>query len=148
VLYCNLKRLTQEQLIGEWWISAAGGISVTNNGRSTESYSFSIEQLFAWDPDILIVATPDDLQELREDSRFAHLKAVAAKRFYLAPIGAHLWANRTVEQPLTLLWAASIFLPSDWKNLNLAEETRAFYRRFFHYEMTEQEARAILSGNP
>lgn len=57
-LYCNLKRLTQDQLIGEWWIETAGGVSVTNNGRSVEAYPFSIEQMFTWDPDIFIVASP------------------------------------------------------------------------------------------
>src|SRR5262249_28404490 len=111
VLYCNLSRLTQEQLIGEWWIETAGGRSVTNNGRSTESLTFSMEQLFAWDSDVLILATPEDLKEAYRDPRFGKLQAIARHRVYVAPTGAHLWANRTIEQPLTLLWAAKIFYP-------------------------------------
>jgi iron complex transport system substrate-binding protein len=148
VLYCNLKRLTQDQLIGEWWIETAGGISVTNNGRAVESYAFSMEQLFAWNPDILILANTDDLKQLHADSRFAGLKAMASRRVYVAPIGAHLWSNRTVEQPLTLLWAAQIFAPDRFKGLDIVKEMQSFYSRFFHYRMTEAEARAILSGNP
>jgi iron complex transport system substrate-binding protein len=148
VLYCNLKRLTQEQLIGEWWIKTAGGISVTDDGRKTESYTFSLEQVFAWDPDVLIVASPDDIGELNHDVRFRNLKAVASHRVLVAPIGAHLWANRTVEQPLTLLWAAQVFLPGQFREVDLVKETQAFYRRFFAYPLTEAEARAILSGNP
>ena len=52
--------LTQPRLIAEWWIPAAGGISVTNDGRTAESKTFSLEQLIAWDPDILIVTEPKE----------------------------------------------------------------------------------------
>jgi iron complex transport system substrate-binding protein len=148
VLYCNLKRLTQDQLIGEWWIETAGGISVTNNGRDVESYSFSMEQLFAWNPDVLILANTDDRKQLREDSRFAALNAVVSHRAFVAPIGAHLWSNRTVEQPLTLLWAARIFSPDGFKDLDMVKEMQSFYGRFFRYQMTEAEAHSILNGNP
>ena len=146
VLYCNLQRLTQDQLIGEWWIEKAGGISVTNNGRTTESFPFSLEQMFAWDPDILVVATPEDVKELRSDRRFASLKAVKSNKVYVAPIGAHLWTNRTIEQPLTLLWAAHTFLPSVFATTDLVKETQSFYTRFFHVTLTADQAREILSG--
>ena len=146
VLYCNLKRLTQEQLIGEWWIEAAGGISVTNNGRSVESYTFSLEQLFKWDPDILIVANPDDFKEVYGDPRYAALKAVKTHQIFVAPIAAHLWTNRTIEEPLTLLWAARTFFPSEFKTLDMVKELQNFYGRFFHYQMTVSQAQEILSG--
>jgi iron complex transport system substrate-binding protein len=39
VLYLSAATLEQPHLIAEWWITAAGGTSVTNDGRSTESKS-------------------------------------------------------------------------------------------------------------
>jgi len=146
VLYCNLQRLTQDQLIGEWWMEKAGGISVTNNGRTIESFPFTLEQMFAWDPDVLIVANPDDFKEVNTDKRFAALKAVKNKRVAVAPIGAHLWTNRTIEQPLTLLWAAHTLLPAAFASVDLVKETQAFYARFFHFTITADQAREILSG--
>ena len=50
VLYCTLRRLTQEQLISEWWIATAGGRSVTDTTRTTESFTFTLEQVFYLGP--------------------------------------------------------------------------------------------------
>lgn len=147
VLYCNVKRLTQDHLIAEWWIETAGGISVTNNGRSAEAYAFSLEQMFAWNPDVLVVPAADDLEEVYRDRRFRDLKAVKAHRVFIAPTAAHLWANRTIEQPLTLLWAAKTFYPSEFRTLDMVKEMQLFYGHLFHYRMSEGEAREILSGN-
>lgn len=148
VLYCSLKNLTQQHLIAEWWIETAGGISVTNNGRKTESFTFSLEQLFVWDPDIIIVATQDDLKEIYRDSRYSKLKAVTSRRVFVAPIAAHLWANRTIEQPLTVLWAARTFFPNEIKGLDLQKEVQEFYRKFFNYRLTTGQATEILNGLP
>ena len=61
VLYFNPATLTQPRLIAEWWIPAAGGISVTQDGRTAESRTFALEQVLLWDPDILIVTAPEDV---------------------------------------------------------------------------------------
>jgi iron complex transport system substrate-binding protein len=146
VLLCTVRTLTQPHLIAEWWIETAGGTSVTNNGRSMESFTFSLEQMLAWNPDILLVSGPEDLKEVYEDRRFLAIKAVKSRRIYVAPCAAHLWANRTAEQPLTVLWAAKIFHPELFKNLDLIKEMQYFYGRFFHYRMSDGEAREILNG--
>jgi iron complex transport system substrate-binding protein len=146
VLLCSVRTLTQPHLIAEWWIETAGGISVTNNGRSIENFTFSLEQMLAWNPDVLLLSSPEDLKEVYKDRRFFAIRAVKSRRVYVAPCGAHLWANRTAEQPLTVLWAAKIFYPELFKNLDLVKEMEYFYGRFFHYRMSDLEAREILNG--
>ena len=146
VLYCSAKTLTQPHLIVEWWTDAAGGISVTNNGRTTESVEFSIEQMLKWDPDILILSEPKDVDIINKDERFSKVKAVVNKKVYVAPVGAHTWANRTIEQPLTILWAAKTFYPEQFKDLDIEKEMKDFYSRFFGYQLSDQEAREIISG--
>lgn len=146
VLYCSAKTLTQPHLIVEWWADAAGGISVTNNGRNTESVEFSIEQMLKWDPDILILSEPKDMDIINKDERFSKIKAVVNKKVYVAPVGAHTWANRTIEQPLTVLWAAKTFYPEQFKNLDMEKEMKDFYGRFFGYQLSDQEAMEIISG--
>ena len=93
---------------------------------------------------ILLVSGPEDLKEVYEDRRFLAIKAVKSRRVYVAPCAAHLWANRTVEQPLTVLWAAKIFYPELFKNLDLVKEMEYFYGRFFHYRMSDWRG----EGNP
>lgn len=146
VLFCTLRRLTQEQLISEWWIATAGGHSVTDASRTTESFTFTLEQLFAWDPDILIVSSADDLREIRDDARYQQLRAVRQQKVYVAPTGAHQWANRTIEQPLTVLWAATRFFPDRFAGIDMIREMQVFYARFFQFEMTDAQAKDLLAA--
>ena len=147
VLSFTVKTLTQDHLIAEWWIEAAGGVSVTNNGRSTESYTFSMEQVLAWNPDVIIVNSPEDLTELYHDGRFSNLKAIKKHRVFVSPLGTHLWNHRAIEQPLAVLWAAKTFYPDEFRSLDMVKEMQAFYGHFFHYAMSGSEAREILGGS-
>lgn len=148
VLYLQPETLVQPRLIAEWWIPAAGGISVSADGRRTESRSFSLEQLLLWDPDILILTTPQALRQVRTERAFSGLKAVRNGRLYVVPVGAHTWSNRTAEQPLTVLWAARTFHAQRFASIDLAAEARRFYASFFHTSLSDAQLAEILSGEP
>ena len=147
VLYLHPETLTQPRLIAECWIPAAGGISVTHDGRTAESRSFTLEQVILWDPDVLIVTGPKDVAPVAADRTLKQLRAVRQRRVYVVPVGAHTWANRTAEQPLTMLWAAKTFHPERLPALDLPSEVKAFYREFFGHELTPAQVAEILSGS-
>lgn len=148
VLFFSPSTLTQPHLVAEWWIQSAGGKSVTNDGRSVESRSFTMEQLLKWNPDIMIVSSHEEANAVRREPRFSGLKAVRAGRVLVAPCGAHTWGNRTAEQPLTVLWAAQQFYPKLFADVDLASETRKFYRDFFGVAISALQASEILTGGP
>ena len=148
VLYFSPATLRQPHLIAEWWIRAAGGDSVTDDGRQTETRNFTMEQLLAWDPDFLIVSGQEEADVVMHDPRFADLKAVRARNVLVAPCGAHNWSNRTSEQPLTVLWAATRFHPRIFPNASLQQETRRFYRDIFGTDLSVAQVDEILSGGP
>ncbi len=140
------RRLTQPRLIAEWWIPAAGGISVSDDGRTAESRSFTLEQVVLWDPDILIVPDPKDVAAVNNHPVLKRLKSVRAGRVLVVPVGAHTWSNRTAEQPLTVLWAASQFHPARMSDIDLVAETHRFYREIFAAPLAEAQVAEILSG--
>jgi len=146
VLYLQPDTLTQPRLIAEWWIPAAGGVSVTDDGRSAESRSLSLEQVVLWDPDILIVTDPQAVAFVHRHAVLSRLTAARAGRVLVVPVGAHTWSNRTAEQPLTVLWAASMFHPARMRGIDLVAETHAFYRDIFDHTLTEAQVAEILSG--
>ena len=146
VLYLQPDTLTQPRLIAEWWIPAAGGTSVSDDGRSTESRTFTLEQVVLWDPDILIVTDPRDVAYVRNHAVLGKLKAARAGKVFVVPVGAHTWSNRTAEQPLTVLWAASVFHPERMKSVDLVAETRFFYRDIFGHALSDAQLGEILSG--
>lgn len=146
VLYANLARLTQPHLIAEWWIAKAGGRSVTDDGRTVESRAFSMEQLLAWDPEVLILANQDEVAAAYADLRLANLSAVRNRRIYSIPVGTHVWGNRTIEQPLTVLWAAGLFHPKLFEDLPVRHEMADFYTRFAGQSLSTDDLDRILAG--
>ena len=146
VLYFSYKSMTVPHKIGDWWITKAGGISVSDEPRATESLQIEPEQINKWNPDIIIVSTPDEIEAILKDEKLADVTAIKNKAVYIAPMGAHTWANRGIETPLTVMWAAKTFYPETFKDLNLEKETTDFYKTFFGYDCTSDQIKEILSG--
>lgn len=146
VLYFSPNTMATPLVIANWWIEQAGGVSVTAGlgGEGTAHYTH--EQLLLWDPDVLLVNSPEQVAAIHRDERFARLGAVRHGRVHATPIGAHAWGQRTIEQPLTVLWAASLFHPGRFERGELENEMRSFYRRFFQYEISDEDIRWVLNG--
>jgi len=146
VLNLNVDSMSQPHLIAEWWITAAGGVSVTNDGREQEALGLSMEQILDWNPDVLIVASAAQKENVMQDEKFAQISAVANKRIIVAPTGAHTWANRTVEQPLTVLWAHNHFYPELLGEAELLKEVQEFYIQFFGTTLEDDQVKEILDA--
>lgn len=145
-LFLDLNRFTTPLSIADWWITQAGGISVTAGMARNENLTYSREQVLLWNPDILFVSSPDQVDRVYLDERLAAVNAVRNRRVHAVPVGVHPWGHRTAEQPLVVLWAAKVFFPDRLSRVNIEDELRAFYRRFFRYELTNHDIRSILSG--
>lgn len=146
VLYGSIKRLTQPHRIAEWWIAKAGGRSVTDDGRTGEAFHFSLEQVLHWNPDVIIVSDKNEIADAYADPRLASVSAIKNRRVYAVPMGVHAWGNRTVEQPLTVLWAAKVFHPELFGDLAIADEVRSFYANFFKTALSDDDINVILEG--
>lgn len=146
VLYLNPLNMTQPHKVAEWWITQGGGASVTNDGTDIEVRPLSTEFVLAADPDVLIVYTPDHIATLAEDQNLSTLRAVQEGRVLVAPMGAHTWANRTVEQPLTVLWMASQLHPDLYPEEELVAKVREFYQTFYKIDLTDEDIRLILAN--
>ena len=146
VLFFSPKTLTVPHKICEWWIAEAGGIPVSANNRSTESYQFDMEQLLKWNPDIIITTTPDEVGYIYNDTRFSDISAVKNKQVYTTPVGAHVWGHRTIETPLMVEWAATKFFPDKFTDAQMINDTISFYQQFFGTTITQDQAKEIISG--
>jgi iron complex transport system substrate-binding protein len=63
-------------------------------------------------------------------------------------MGAHLWANRTSELPLMILWAARVIHPERSGGLDLEREIGDFYARFYRVRLDRGEIASILQDRP
>ncbi len=148
VLYGNITKYTQPHLIAEWWVQAAGGKSVTDNGRdSNKSFEYTAEDLLLWNPEVMIVTELAMIDEIKGNNVIAGVKAVKDGQIYYVPTVAHVWGNRTVEQPLTVFWTMHKLYPELVSRDELAEEIKYFYSHFFKYEMSNEQIDAIIDSN-
>lgn len=143
VLYGNVANLSQPHRIAEWWISAAGAVSVSDDGHTEESYTYTTEDLLVWNPDVLLL-TADSREELKADAQINGISAIQNDAMYLVPTVAHTWGNRTVEQPLTILWAVHKCYPELYSYEELAQDIHGFYDHFFLYDMTDEQIAEII----
>lgn len=147
VLYGNITEFNQPHLIAEWWITKAGGISVTNDGRTKNKLDYTIEDLLKWNPDVMVLATASTKSDILVDKRMAKVTAVKNNAIYAIPTVAHTWGNRTPEQPLTIMWMMNKLNPEVKSNEDLAQDIKYFYSHFFKYKMSDEEIAEIAFVN-
>ncbi|HEY3850615.1 MAG TPA: ABC transporter substrate-binding protein [Steroidobacteraceae bacterium] len=131
------------------WIRVAGGINaadVVGNGRPV-----TMEQIAAWNPDVIIVGTAPNgrnRQAILDDPRWRDIAAVKNGKVFVNPSGAYLWDRHSAEAALQVLWAAKTLHPDRFGDLDIEEETKAFYARYFHHTLTDSEFRSIIDATP
>ncbi len=129
---------------GEWGnslIDGSGGINVTGGlTQGAKGSEVSIEQVLEWNPDVIVVQkTNKGLGELLADDRIQDLNALKNKQVYQFPIGAFWWDRPSPEAPLGFMWLAKTLYPEYTKELDLKQETKAFYKDFYNYQLSDEE---------
>lgn len=126
------------------WIEAGGGINVAAATIETPSAPVTLELVATWDPEVIFTTQPAGRDAILEDPRWADVSAVKHHRVYASPRGIYLWSVRSAEGALQYLFAAKALHPSDYADIDLVAETRTFYRRFYHMEVTDADIAQIL----
>lgn len=142
-IYGDVEALKNPHIISEWWIQAAGGRSVTKDVHEKNSLEYTMEQLLDWNPEV-IFSSNTKVDDIYADANIADLAAVKEGKIYVVPTVAHVWGNRTVEQPLTVMWAMNKLYPELYTEEELAEDIKYFYSHFFCYDMNEDEINGII----
>lgn len=148
VLYGNIDKLTQPHVIAEWWIDAAGGISVTKDSWNNEKGNcvYTQEDVLKWNPDVMLTTDTKMAATLAADALYSAVPAITGKAIYTIPTVAHVWGNRTVEQPLTIFWTMNKLYPDLESDQDLKDKISYFYDHFFNYKLTSEQLDKIV-GN-
>ncbi|MFD1671870.1 ABC transporter substrate-binding protein [Agrilactobacillus yilanensis] len=146
----DLLKVDGTKSIVDEWIKAAGGqnaIKAEGNMITTTA-----EEITKSNPDIIIVGqttTKAAREALKNDERFANLKAVKNNKVYGNPTGTFAWDRYSAEEALQVLWVAKLLHPKDMKNVDMNKKTRQFYQKYYNYDLTKAQAKLILAGeNP
>lgn len=136
-------------------IERAGGRNVADPGPGAVRRGIvqaSIEQVIVANPDTIITWDRNFHERVWKDPLWAGIEAVKLKRVYLAPTAPFGWIDRppSVNRIIGLKWLAGLFYP-DRFSFDLRQETREFYKLFYHVDLSEKELDRLIewaSGRP
>ena len=150
--YSEANLLTSGQkFFGQWWADAIGAENVAHELSTDNSVSVNMEQVYAWNPEIVFITTfttagPDDLYENTVGVYdWSGVQAVRDRQVYKMPLGMYRSYTPGADTPVTLLWMAKTAYPELFADIDILEETKAYYREVFGVELTDTQAASIFA---
>ncbi len=128
-------------------VERAGGRNVVGEAMGPGALvAVSMEQVLAFDPDVIIVLDPDFFARMAADPLWAQLRAVRTGRAVLAPQLPFPWVDYppSVNRVMGVIWLAQLFFPDRFA-FNVRVEAREFYKLFYHRALEEAELDALLA---
>lgn len=115
----------------------------------------SLEQLLAWDPDVIVVngepkanmsgGTAADA--ILNDPDFASLKAVRNGMVFGTPNAPFSWVDRPPgpNRIIGMRWLSGLIY-GDYLNFDVDEEVREFFQLFYHVDLTDEQLEQLYNG--
>ena len=137
-----------KSMLGEW-IKLAGGKSVLPD--EANMVTVTVESIIQANPDVIIIGSSGNkaqsaIEKIKADLAWQSISAVKNNRIYANPTGTFPWDRYSAEEALQILWAAQLFHPEQFKDLNMVEKTQAFYKKYYGYALSKENAEQILKG--
>src|SRR6516164_7943969 len=126
-------------------IDQAGVINVAARLGSGQLTQVTREQIFQWNPAIIIAEQRSFYNALQRDRRWRGLTAVAQKRVYLAPAEPFGWIDDPpgVNRIIGLPWLTALFYPDVYQE-DLRSNVREFYDNFYRIKLTDRQLEALV----
>ena len=130
------------------WASLAGGVNIADKVAKGWGKTLSMEYVLAENPDVIVLMDKGAVaarEHILSDPVWRGIAAVKEKKVYVNPSAVFYWERYGAEEALQVLWAAKVLHPERFADIDMAEETRDFYKTFFEYDLSEAELAEILN---
>lgn len=122
-------------------IRLAGGVNVAAEITSPYWVEISYEQLLAWDPDYIILASDASytVEDVLTDANLSGLKAVANGQVYQLPSKAEAWDSPVPSGILGSVWLAEVLHPELFTEAEPTAVIDEYYETFYQFTYSENE---------
>jgi iron complex transport system substrate-binding protein len=143
--------------IHSYLIDLAGAINVAQVDILPEKgmANVSLEQVYAWNPELILVWSGnfdnmDSYRHILSSPAWANLSAVKNHKVYQVPWKPFGWIDRppALNRLLGFIWLSNLLYPDYYKYDSLIPIAQDFFQKFYHYDMTEEEAAEIMNPQP
>jgi iron complex transport system substrate-binding protein len=126
-------------------IDQAGVINVARGLGADRLVRVTRDQLFAWNPQIIIAQQRSFYNALLHSYEWRGLAAVHDKKVYLAPADPFGWIDDPagVNRTLGLYWLSNLFYP-DLYQQDLGTLAREFYQLYYGVQLTDRQLEALV----
>jgi iron complex transport system substrate-binding protein len=137
--------LTHSQVMAA--IDQAGVINVAAELGTGERTRVTREQIFQWNPAIIIAQQRSFYNTLLRSRSWRGLTAVSKKRVYLAPADPFGWIDDPSGPNLImgLPWLSALCYPAVYQE-DLRASVRDFYDKFYRVKLTDKQLEALARG--
>jgi iron complex transport system substrate-binding protein len=128
-------------------LAAVGAENVAAEAGQGGRANVSIEQILRWNPEAIVTLDPTFARSVLVDPLWTGVEAVRSGKVYRAPATPFGWfdAPPGVNRLMGVSWLVSVLYP-DKTTGSLRDETRDFYRLFYHVDLTEAQLDTLLAG--
>lgn len=128
-------------------IDQAGVINVAAELGTGERTRVTREQIFQWNPAILIAQQRSFYNTLLRSPSWRGLTAVSKKRVYLAPADPFGWIDNPSGPNLImgLPWLSALCYPAVYQE-DLRASVRDFYDKFYRVKLTDKQLDSLVRG--
>ena len=119
---------------------------VTNKGGGT---LVSLEEVYKVDPDVIILNAGGPYDRIATGgSEWDELKAVKDGKYYEVPNVPYCWMSNppSVNRVIGVLWLGNLLYP-DLYDYDMVSKAQEFYKLFWNYDLSEEEAKALLANS-
>lgn len=111
----------------------------------------SLEEIIRVNPQVIIGSSGnrsfEAIRKIKDSPEWARIDAVKNPRIYANPMGTFPWDRYSTEAALQILWAAQLFHPEKFKDIDLVARTQAFYRKYDNFKLSADPAQRLISGD-
>lgn len=127
-------------------LERAGGRNVVGEVPGRRGLvQMTMEKILLADPEIIVTWDRNFYDAVWNDPIWSRVSAVRNKKVYLSPVYPFGWIDRppSLNRLIGLKWMANLLHP-DLFPIDLAEETKAFYKLFYHVDLGDAEIKTLL----
>ncbi|WP_052506699.1 ABC transporter substrate-binding protein [Mannheimia massilioguelmaensis] len=135
-------------IVGEW-IHLAGAKNAFE--EQANLIDITLEDILKANPDIIIIGSINAdkaVETIKSDPTWQNINAVKNGKVLINPLGTFPWDRYSAEEALQVLWAAKTFYPEKFEDVDMVKKTQQFYKKYYHYELSAENANQILNGLP
>ena len=142
-LACNAEGSVQADVLAI--VGAVNAIESDEISNRNGGTTVNLEQVYVCDPDVIILSAGGPYDTLAR-SEWSELTAVKNGAYYEIPNLPYDWMSSppSVNRVLGIYWLGNLLYPALF-DYDMVQQAQRFYALLWHYSLSEEEAREMLS---